>query len=49
MRSLGIVVLALLLHQNLGLPEEIDDLPVEQLVAKARIEALDIAILPGCS
>ena len=47
MRSLGVVVFAPLFDHDLGLPEGIKYLPVEQLVAEAGIEALDIAVLPG--
>ncbi len=41
MRSLGVVVFPPLFDQDLGLPEGIEYLPVEQLVAEAGIEALD--------
>ena len=47
MRSLSVVVSAPLFDQDLCFPERIEDLPVEQLVPEAGIEALDIGVLPG--
>src|SRR5215471_10807445 len=37
------------LHNDLGLAESIEDFAVEQLVAQARVEALDVAVLPGAA
>jgi hypothetical protein len=34
------------LNHDLSLAQRIEDLTVEQLIAQARIEALDIAVLP---
>src|SRR5215510_91117 len=31
---------------DLGLAQSVEDLPVEQLIAKAGVEALDVAVLP---
>jgi len=44
-RSLRVVVLAPLLDDDLGLVQGIEDLAIEQLVAEAGIEALDVAVL----
>ncbi len=41
MRALGIVVYSPLFDRDLRLPEGIEDLPVEQLVPEAGIEALN--------
>ena len=35
--------------ENLGFLQGIEDLPVQELVAQPRVEALDVAILPGRS
>jgi hypothetical protein len=40
------VVLAPAFDQDLGLPERVEDLAVEQLVPELGVEAFDIAILP---
>jgi hypothetical protein len=42
----GVVVPSLGLYQHFGLSEAIEDLAVEQFVAKRPVEALVIAILP---
>src|SRR6516165_330670 len=34
---------------DLGLAQSVEDLPVEQLIAKAGVEALDVAVLPRAS
>ena len=47
MRSLGVVMLAPLLDQDLGFPQGIKALPIEQLVAEPGIEALNVPVLPG--
>ena len=47
MRPDGVVVISPLLDQDLRLPEGIEDLSVEQLVAEAGIEAFDVTVLPG--
>lgn len=41
-----VVVAAPLLDQDLRLPDRIEDLAVEQLVAESSVEALDVAVLP---
>jgi hypothetical protein len=46
-RSLGIVMLTPLLDQDLGFPEGIKGLPIEQLVAEPGIDALDVPVLSG--
>lgn len=44
--SLGVVVLSPFLDDDLGLPERVEDLPVEKLVAEPDIEALAVTIFP---
>src|SRR5947208_3390441 len=46
MRPDGVVVPSPTLDDDLGLAQHVEDLAVEQLVAQARIEALDEAVLP---
>jgi hypothetical protein len=45
-RTLGVVVTTPLLDDDLGLLQGVEDFPVQQFVAKAGVEALDVAILP---
>ena len=42
----GIVMLAPLLDQDLGIAERTEDLAVEQLIPEAGVAAFDVAILP---
>ena len=35
------------LDDDLGLAQSVEDLAVEQLIAKAGVEALDVAVRPG--
>jgi hypothetical protein len=37
------------LDDDLGLTQSVENLAVEQLIAKAGIEALDVAVLPGAT
>jgi hypothetical protein len=37
------------LDDDLGLAESVEDFAVEQLVAQASVEALDVAVLPGAA
>src|SRR6266568_8372409 len=46
MRANGIVVTAPTLDDDLGLPQRVEDLAIEQLVSQARVEALDNAVFP---
>ena len=46
MWSLGVVVAPPCLDDDLGLGEAVEDLTVEQFVAKLRVEALAVAVLP---
>ena len=46
-RSFCIVVFAPLLDDDLGFPQRVEALPVEQLVPEPSVEALDEAVLPG--
>jgi hypothetical protein len=41
-----IVVASPALDDDLGLAQSVEDLAVEQLIAKAGVEALDVAVLP---
>ncbi len=41
-----IVVASPALDDDLGLAQSVEDLAVEQLIAKASVEALDVAVLP---
>ena len=45
MRSLGVVVAAPGLEDDFRRGEAIEDLPVEQLVAKLGVEAFSVAVL----
>ena len=47
MRSDGIVVAAPTLDDDLGFPQRVEDLAIEQFVPQAGIEALDVTVLPG--
>jgi hypothetical protein len=47
MRPDRVVVVPPALDDDSGLSERVEDFAVEQLVAKARVEALDVAVLPG--
>ena len=49
MRANRIVVTPPALDDDLGFPQRVEDLAVEQLVAQSRIEALDEAVLPGAA
>ena len=42
-----VVVASPALDDDLGLAQGVEDLAVEQLVAQASVEALDVAVLPG--
>jgi hypothetical protein len=44
--SLSVVVAPPCLDDDLGLGEAVEDLAVEQFVAKLRVEALTVAVLP---
>ena len=46
MRPNGIVVTAPTLDYDLGFPQRVEDLAIEQFVTQAGIEALDVAVLP---
>jgi hypothetical protein len=46
-RALGVVVAPPALDHDLSLAQAVEDLPVEQLVAKLGVEALAKAVLPG--
>ncbi len=46
MGAFGVVVFAPLLDDDLGFPQGVEDLPVEQFIPEADIEALAISILP---
>jgi len=37
------------LDDDLGLAQSVENLAVEQLIAKAGVEALDVAVLPGAA
>jgi len=43
----GVVVDTPLLDDDLGLADRVEDLAVEQFVPEPRVEALDVAVLPG--
>src|SRR4051794_33692650 len=47
MRAGGVVVLPPALDYDLGLFERVEDLAIEQLIAKLAVEALAIAVLPS--
>lgn len=47
MGSNGVVMQSPLFDYDLRFLQAVEDLIVEKLVAKARVEALDIAIFPG--
>jgi hypothetical protein len=42
-----VVVAPPALDDDLGLAESLEDFAVEQLIAQASVEALDVAVLPG--
>ena len=46
MRPNRVVVASPALDDDLGLAQSVEDLAVEQLIAKASVEALDVAVLP---
>src|SRR6476661_8844757 len=46
MRPDRVVVASPALDDDLGLAQTVEDLAVEQLIAKAGVEALDVAVLP---
>ncbi len=45
MRPNGIVVTAPTLDYDLGFPQRVEDLAIEQFIAQAGIEALDVTVL----
>src|SRR5262249_51326999 len=47
--ALVVVVAPPALDDDLGLAESVEDFAVEQLVAQASVEALDVAVLPGAA
>ncbi len=47
MWAYGVVMAPPGFDENLGFLEGIEDLPVQELVAQPRVEALDTAVLPG--
>src|SRR6187455_3497529 len=49
MWSLGVVVAPPCFDDDLGLGEAVEDLAVEEFVAKLRVEALAVAVLPRAS
>ena len=49
MGSPGVVVLSPSFDDDLRLSQRVEDFPVQQLGSKPRVEALDIAVLPGAS
>ena len=44
-----IVVASPTLDDDLGLAQSVENLAVEQLIAEASVEALDVAVLPGAA
>jgi hypothetical protein len=48
-RPHGVVVAPPALNDDLSLLERIEDLAIEQLISKPRIEALDEPVLPGAA
>ena len=46
MRAHGIVMPPPALDDDLGLPQRVEDLAVEQFVPQSGVEALDVAVLP---
>ena len=49
MRPDRVVVAPPARDDDLGLAESVEDFAVEQLVAQASVEALDVAVLPGAA
>src|SRR5262245_25799388 len=49
MRPDRIVMASPALNDDLGLAQSVENLAVEQLIAKAGVEALDVAVLPGAA
>ena len=49
MRPDRVVVAPPALDDDLGLAESVEDFAVEQLVAQASVEALDVPVLPGAA
>ena len=49
MRPDRVVVPPPTLDDDLGLAQSVEDFAVEQLVAQASVEALDVAVLPGAA
>ena len=49
MRPNGIVVTAPTLDDDLGFPQRVEYLAIEQFIAQAGIETLDVAVLPGAA
>ena len=47
MYGYGVVVAAPGFDENLRLLQGVEGLPIEELVAQPRVEALDVSILPG--
>ena len=49
MRSDRVEVTSPAFDDDLSLPQRVEDFTIEQFIAQARIEALDVAVLPrGC-
>jgi hypothetical protein len=44
-----VVVASPALDDDLGPAQSVEDLAVEQLIAKAGVEALDVGVLPGAA
>ncbi len=49
MRAYCVVVPSPAFDDDFGFPKRVEDLAVEQFVSQARVEALDIAVLPGAA
>ena len=47
MRAYGVAVTLPGFDEDLGFAEGVEDLPIQELVAQPRLEALDVAVLPG--
>ena len=47
MRSEGVVFRSPLLYEDLGLPQGIEDLSIEDLVSELPVEAFAVPVLPG--
>jgi len=49
MRADGVVVMAPAFDDDLGFPQRVEDLAVEQFVSQARIKTFDKAVLSGAA